>query len=308
MVLKRFFVLFTTWYACASLYSQNVQVNVSTNRDSLSIGETLVYSLTISHDAKAKIFGEPDVDFSQFEVTQIKKFEPTEEKGRVTQKTDYLLTTFNIDTFLIQAPKQRFLFNNDTLTASGQPKLIIVTSTIDTSFKDIRPEKPILEGKINWWLLALYLFLTIVAVGGGVYLAIKLFKKYRYRKLHPEPRAVPEIIRTPEEMALEFLEKLKEKALIEKGEFKQFHIEISDIIRGYVEGQFNIPALESTTSELIQAFKQKRVIEENYITLLRRFLEVCDLVKFAKYTPSNEECAEIFSEAYNLVKYKPTNG
>ncbi|MBL7961642.1 hypothetical protein JNL27_15520, partial [bacterium] len=113
-------------------------------------------------------------------------------------------------------------------------------------------------------------------------------------------------IRSPEEIALEALDKLKEKGLAEKGEFKQFHVEISDIIRGYIENKFRIPALESTTSELIAEFRKKRAMEENFITLLRRFLEVCDLVKFAKYKPSNEECMEVFNEAHNLVKYRPT--
>lgn len=289
-----------------SLYAQDMEIKVSTNRDSLSIGETLVYSITITHEPKTKILGEPRVDFNEFELTQIKKFEPTEQNGRIIEKTDYLLTTFNIDTYMIAAPKVQFFFNKDTLTIEGQSKRIMVTSSIDTSFKDIRPEKPIVEGEINWWLLALYLVLALALTGGLVYFGIKLYKKYRYRKLHPAPRVIPETIRSPEEIALEALDKLKEKGLAEKGEFKQFHVEISDIIRGYIENKFRIPALESTTSELIAEFRKKRAMEENFITLLRRFLEVCDLVKFAKYKPSNEECMEVFNEAHNLVEYRPT--
>ncbi|MBL7996433.1 hypothetical protein JNM05_13785, partial [bacterium] len=216
------FYLIIIWTTCAGLCAQDMKVNVSTNRDSLSIGETLVYSITITHEPMVKILGEPRVDFSDFELTQIKKFEPTEQNGRLIEKTDYFLTTFNIDTYMIAAPTVQFLLNKDTLTIEGRTKQIMVTSSIDTSFKDIRPEKPIIEGKINWWLLAFYLALALVLTGGLVYFAIKLYKKYRYRKLHPVPQVIPEIVRSPEEVALEALGKLKEKELAEKGEFKQF--------------------------------------------------------------------------------------
>lgn len=293
-------------FAVGEIRAQDVSVTASTNRDSMSIGETLVYTVTISHSAATNLLGEPLVDFSDFELTQIKKYEPSEENGKRTEKTDYVLTTFNIDTFLIPAPKALFLVNKDTLIAEGRPKLIIVTSSIDTNFKDIRPEKPIVEGKINWWLLALYAVLVVALTSGLIYLMVRLYRRYKSRKQNPAPPVVPQIIRTSEEIALDALEILKNKGLIQKGEYKQFHVEVSDIIRLYMEGKFRIQALESTTSELIAEFRQKRLIEENYISLLRRFLEVCDLVKFAKYIPSNEECTEVLNEAYNLIKYRST--
>lgn len=294
--------LFTAY----ELRAQDVTVSASTNRDSMSIGETLVYTITISHSAETKLLGEPLVDFSDFELTQIKKYEPSEENGKKTEKTDFVLTTFNIDTFLIPAPKVLFLFNKDTLIAEGSSKLIMVTGSIDTSFKDIRPEKPIIEGDVKWWLLALYAVLVIAAAGGLIYLAVRLYRRYKFRRENPVPPAAPEIIRTPEEIALEALEKLKGKELIQKGDYKQFHVEVSDIVRMYIEGKFRVLALESTTSDLIAEFRQKRFVEENYISLLRRFLEVCDLVKFAKYIPSHEECTEVLNEAYNLIKYRST--
>lgn len=306
MFLYRYY-LFAFWIAGAGLFAQDTHVKVSTSRDSISIGETLVYTLTITQPSKARILNEPSVDFSDFEITQIKKYESSEENDHQIQRIDYILTTFNIDTFLIPAPTVHFLLGKDTLSASGQSKLIIVTSSIDTSFKDIRPEKPIVEGEVNWWLLSLYATLVLAAAAGFFYLGIRLYRRYRHRKLHPAPHTVPEIIRLPEEVAMEALNKLKEKSLVEKGEYKQFHVEASDIIRLYVEGKFYIQALESTTSELILEFRQKRLMEENYVSLLRRFLEVCDLVKFAKYKPSNEECIEVFNEAVGLVKYSPTN-
>lgn len=299
-------ILVTFLLFAADLRAQGVSVTVSTNRDSISIGETLVYTVSIRHPAQTTLLGEPLVDFSDFELTQIKKYEPTEENGKKTEKTDFVLTTFNIDTFLISAPKVLFLFNKDTLIAEGQSKLIIVTSSIDTSFKDIRPEKPIIEGEVNWWLLALYAALIIVAVGGFIYFAVHMYRRYKFRQQNPAPPVIPAIIRTPEEIALEALEKLKSKDLIQKKEYKQFHVEVSDILRLYIEGKFRIQALESTTSELITEFRQKRLIEENYISLLRRFLEVCDLVKFAKYIPSNEECNEVLNEAFNLIQYRST--
>ena len=109
--------------------------------------------------------------------------------------------------------------------------------------------------------------------------------------------------RTPEEWALDQLDRLKDRQLIENDEFKEFHIEASNIIRLYLEKKFSILALESTTSELIVELRRRKSAEDNYVMLLRRFLEVCDLVKFAKYRPSSRECFDVLNDAYGMIKY-----
>ncbi len=288
---------------CSAAFSQNkVEVRVTTDRNKIAIGEELVYSLIIRYPNKVKLLGDPVTDFSKFEVTQIKKYEPAEDGGFRIEQYDYSLTTFTVDTFFIGAPRVPYRSGKDSLVAEGPTRSIIVASTIDSTVKDIRPEKPLIQAEINWWLLFLYVFGGALVLAALVYFGIKLYRKYKQGGMR-KPVVEIEPVKTPEELALERLDALKDRQLIENGEFKEFHIEASNIIRMYVEQKFLIQALECTTSDLMVVFQRKKLAEENYVTLLRRFLEVCDLVKFAKYRPSSRECHQIMNDAYGLVKF-----
>jgi hypothetical protein len=48
------------------------------------------------------------------------------------------------------------------------------------------------------------------------------------------------------------LDTLEKKELCKKGEVKAYYSELTDIARNYIEEAIEIPAMESTTSELIK--------------------------------------------------------
>jgi hypothetical protein len=296
--------LFVFLMVCSTAFSQSkIDVRVLTDRDRISLGQELTYSLIIRYPNRVTLVGDPTTHFENFEITQIKKYEPTEESGFQTLQYDYGLTTFTVDTFLIGAPNVTYLSGRDTLTVQGSSRRVIVAGTIDSTVKDIQPEKPLLEAKINWWLLMLYLIGFAAFIAASIYFGIKAYRKYKQRKLLALEEDDDLIKKTPEEWALEQLDRVKDRQLIENDAFKEFHIEVSNIIRVYLEQKFSILALESTTSELIHELQQRKSAEENYIMLLRRFLEVCDLVKFAKYRASSRECYDVLNDAYGMVKY-----
>ena len=93
------------------------------------------------------------------------------------------------------------------------------------------------------------------------------------------------------------LETLEKKELWQKGEVKAYYSELTDIARNYIEEAIEIPAMESTTSELIQGLraasvKKKMTLSQEIIENLERVLKQADLVKFAKSKPLDFEITE----------------
>jgi ribosomal protein S3AE len=88
--------------------------------------------------------------------------------------------------------------------------------------------------------------------------------------------------------------------LIEKSLIKEYYIRLSDIIRTYIENRYRIFAMDRTTWELFQEMKSKK-IERLHADKINNFLEECDMVKFAKYTPSHKEIEEIYKKAEEII-------
>ena len=163
---------------------------------------------------------------------------------------------------------------------------------------DLRDIKGPLSLARSWWAVLLWVLLAAVLAGGAAY--------YLYRRRRgPEPESRPAVPRAPSrpfhELALEALRALEKSSLLERGQVKEYHVRISEIIRRYIEGQFEVPALELTTGEVADGMRQAALgtaITEPF----RGFLERCDLVKFAKLRPGAEDSRELMGRARELVR------
>jgi hypothetical protein len=107
--------------------------------------------------------------------------------------------------------------------------------------------------------------------------------------------------RPPHEIALEELKRLAASPLLESGQVKEFHIRVSEILRTYVEGRFQVPALEMTTFDTI-AGMEGAGIDGAITDRFREFLHRCDMVKFAKHRPPAELCRETLTLGRELVE------
>ena len=136
--------------------------------------------------------------------------------------------------------------------------------------------------------------LGIAAAGGIVYAAVRYVKK-RGRIL-PAPRP-----KEPHELAYERLEALRGKGYIRDGRVKEFFFELSLIVRYYLEGRFGVKAPEMTTEEFLAKLRDTTELERESKKLLREFLAYCDLVKFAKYGPSEDDIEASYASAKKLV-------
>ena len=114
----------------------------------------------------------------------------------------------------------------------------------------------------------------------GLLLAAYLVNKYRKNR----GMGTRSIHWPPHELALRKLGQLQQKSLWNNGNKKEYCDELTDIIREYLELRFGIPALESTSTELIQKLKGTDIPDETALEL-GNILFQADLAKFAKGTP-----------------------
>jgi hypothetical protein len=101
--------------------------------------------------------------------------------------------------------------------------------------------------------------------------------------------------------ALMELKKLGTNKLVTAGEIKNYHLELSRILRIFFEKQFSTRALAKTREEFLQQMAQNKKFKENYQRLLRHYLELNDLVKFANYRTSVKHNEEIFELVEKII-------
>jgi hypothetical protein len=142
-------------------------------------------------------------------------------------------------------------------------------------------------------------FLWLILVG-LMLLGILFWIFYQYRlKSEYKQNVSTEQKVDIKEVALSKLESLWQKDYITKGLIKEFYLELTEIVRWYIEKKFDVNALESTTEELYNLLKKK--VDKKYNLKLRSFLENADLAKFAKYTPQKEQIVKDFETARELI-------
>jgi hypothetical protein len=93
-----------------------------------------------------------------------------------------------------------------------------------------------------------------------------------------------------------------EKALALIAHPKPFCTLVSDTVRTYLEERFDFHAPERTTEEFLHELQGTKLLAAEQKEKLGEFLECCDLVKFAKYEPVENELRGLHGSALRLVE------
>lgn len=146
---------------------------------------------------------------------------------------------------------------------------------------------------------------TAPFVGGGIILAglvlliIYIIRRSR-KKTNTEEEEVkpqiPAIITAREKMA-----QLKESNLWQSGKYKDYYTDLTGIAREYLEGQFNIDAIEMTSDEILDEVR-KIQLDNIIFSKLQNTLITSDLVKFAKAIPSPAENENAFKDINSFIE------
>ena len=133
-------------------------------------------------------------------------------------------------------------------------------------------------------------------IGSAVILALLAALFFGWRWWRKKPVAV-----TPPIPAHVRARRKLEQALAMISEPKEFSILVSGAIREYLEERFDFRAPERTTEEFLHELQNSLLLTRDQKDSLAEFLASCDLIKFAKYEPTEMELRGLYQAALRLV-------
>ena len=142
------------------------------------------------------------------------------------------------------------------------------------------------------WFRLLIGFAVIGAVAAVVFLRKRLSTR----------KALVVIKRTPEEIARDELNALLAMNLHGTGQFKEFYVRLTGIVRRYIEGTTGIHAPEQTTEEFLRDMRvNSKAFPPERSERLAQFLEAADMVKYAAMQPGLRQIEESIARAQEFV-------
>jgi hypothetical protein len=274
------------------------QATITTSVDTtlITVGDRITLTVSVEHPPGATVVWPDSLDLSPFEVLAARAAEPRTTGDRTTSCASFALTAFELGALDVPSFDVVVRSADGTEVALGTDRwaVEVVSVGVDEGgdIREIRGPLSIPLGivRIALWLLALVLAAAALWA---------LLRRFRDREAvdesHPEPT------RPPHEVALDALARLEASAMLERGAVKEFHIEVSEILRRYVEARYRVPALEMTTAEVLAGLERVGV-GADFRDGLRRFLDQCDMVKFAKVRPSPAASREALALGRRLVQ------
>ena len=177
----------------------------------------------------------------------------------------------------------------------SEPLEIVVTSELGDkvpSLADLAPmHAPVPLPPSPFWR---WVFLLL---GLGAALAGALLW---YRRCH-KAAAEQEMRKSPEELAHAAMRALLAQNLHGKGEFKEFYVGLTGIVRRYIEATTGVRAPEQTTEEFLRDVREREVFPRERAAQFGQFLEAADLVKYAAQEPGARQVEEAIAKAQEFV-------
>jgi len=283
----------------AGLFGQYVEIKAELDTQYVTIGDQFRMNLYVSQPP------EMTVHFPELADTLIKEIEilssspidtSVQEDGQLSLNQELLLTSFDSGLYVI--PPFTFGLESATWSDSLQTHplyLAVLTVPVDTAIRDIKQPIHVPVGFIEvfpWVLVGLGVL--IIVAGLAYYFRQRKRNKPVFKVVRPEEPA--------HVTALRELDKLQEEKLWQKNEFKQYYSRLTGIIRIYLEKRYQIPAMEETSYEILEDWKNHKGAVPDLYDNLRQLLNLADLVKFAKEKPLPSDNEVNLDNAYEFVR------
>lgn len=265
----------------SSVENGPVRLTVAVHPKSASLADEL--TLTVTLDAKEGVevekplFGE---DIGEFVIRDFYEALPKTENGREITAQEFKLEPMTTGALRIDPITASFKNeSNKHETIQSETLTVQIDSVLGEKVVDLADLKPAaapvhVPGSVRW-LVALAL------AGGGVLLAGAILLWRRYRRLRGQAK-LPSL--SPKELAALELQKLMKSGLSET-DLKLFYVELTAIVRRYIERTAGVHAPEQTTEEFLREISHHPAFTATQRDRLANFLESADLVKFAGYQP-----------------------
>ena len=281
--------------------------------DTVMIGDRVTLTVEVEKDVMQHIVF-PSFDFTQTggeeqsepSIEVIHDFAPDtiqQEGRRVLLRKRYEMAVYDEGIYRMGKAQVLYLDKNivDTLFAEREEELFVKTFQIDSTMTTVRELKPQMTLKLRFAEFGGYLGIALAVallLAGLIYLLVRYLHKRGKRisdLFKPAPPVPAHIV------AIEALEKLHNEKLWQNDKHKLYYSGLSDILRTYLAGRFEVGAMEMTTDEIDDALRVVEIEQKQKMNLLS-VLRDADLVKFAKATPEAQDNELAYDKAYHFVE------
>ncbi|PQJ68853.1 BatD family protein [Polaribacter butkevichii] len=273
-------------------FAQNPMVKAEIDTTNIRIGEQFQLKITVDETQNVIV---PKLHLKGLEVIDSTQVDTI--KNSLIRK--YILTGFDSGAFYI--PQQQIFVKNQAFLTDSL-LVNVATIAIDTTKVKKFPIKSIKSEPYTFDDFKIYVYILLAALAIiGFWIYWFVIRKRKEEEEEPTYRALP-----PYEEAIYRLNELDEKLLWQNNKVKEYYSELTEIVRGYIERELKVPALEKTTDEvldMLKDFKDAETIQtsEDTIKKLKALLQEADLVKFAKSKPLAIEIEEDRKDAQDIV-------
>jgi hypothetical protein len=237
------------------------------------------------------------LELEPFSLLDRKESEQNLGDGRIRRVFTLTIATYEPGPKEVPAIEVTYLGpRGDVRTARTSPVVVKIGSLIanepEPAIKDAAPPVSVVEE--NLW--PAYLAGALIAAGLGALLTIAIVRRWRARRGErpgPPPRPAHEV-------ALERLDRLGVYGFLENADNRPFYFAVSEVIREYLGARFGFDSLELTTDELVAQLRRYSG-REIVVGEIQGWLSACDLVKFAKISPSAAEARGALESAIRIV-------
>lgn len=270
--------------------AQQITVSAKLDKSTIALGDQTVLRLTAQLPVREQLNfpALTDTISSKIQIVEMGKTDTLKDAAKPGMHTivrSYTITSFDPGIHAVPA----FLFSSSAGNFSTVSiPLEVKEVKVDTTKAIFDIKQPIavsytlmdwLRDNWHWLIFGLVILIMLAAVG------------YYYKKMRKLKPVVVEPVKpeTPAHLlALEKLQALRNKKLWQQDAVKEYHSELSDIIREYLENKYQIKAMEQTSEEILSGLKHMQMRSEDS-NKLRQLLLLADLVKFAKAKPLNTD-------------------
>ncbi len=271
--------------------AEGLALTLSTNR--AFIGDAVKVQLSVDHPAGARVEWPTVADGKRLVV----KDQATAANGATSSVSRWTLMSYELGSHSLWSGTVAIVSSDGTRSERRLPEAsITVDSILPVEGDAFRPAK----GLVRWprppMTRALLMIAAISLLALLLAWAVRLWLRRRTRA---ESRPVPP---APHERALRALQDLERRTAFPDADPELFFVEVSSIVRTYLEDRFSLRAPEQTTEEFIRAAASSAVLRLEHQHLVEAFLVECDLVKFARYRPGADRMRAALEAAYRLVR------
>jgi hypothetical protein len=267
------------------------------DRPEAHVGDPIHVSVVAIAKAAVPVNLPATLELGAFSLLDRKETEQNLGDGRV--RREFALTVAAYEPGPAELPPIEVTYlgaRGDMRTAATSPIPIKIASLIANE-----PEPALKEGVtpvavLERNFLPIYIAGGIAAAALGALVTMLVVRRLRARQgTRPGPPPRP-----AHEVALERLDRLGSYGFLENADNRPFYFAVSEVIREYLGARYGFDSLELTTDEL-GAELRKRSGRELVLGEIQGWLSACDLVKFAKISPSAAEARGALESAIRIV-------